>query len=181
VTIHAHPGAVVRDPSFDDAFRALYDARYAGLYRYLDRLTGDAEQAADIAQEAFIRLHGRGEMPDEPMAWLVTVANNLVRDEHRLVGRRLRILTEQPERVPLGALADPADDLDRAERIGAVRAALETLTERERQALLLRHSGYSYREIAAALGLAETSVGTTLVRAGQAFRAAFQERHGAPE
>jgi DNA-directed RNA polymerase specialized sigma24 family protein len=41
--------------------------------------------------------------------------------------------------------------------------------------LLLRHGGYSYREIAAALGLAETSVGTTLVRASHAFRAAYQE------
>jgi RNA polymerase sigma factor (sigma-70 family) len=83
--------------------------------------------------------------------------------------------------VPFGVPADPAADLERAEQIRAVRAALETLTLRDRQALLLRHGGYSYREIAAALGLAETSVGTTLVRAGQAFRAAFQEMHGAPE
>ena len=83
--------------------------------------------------------------------------------------------------MPLGAPADPAADLERAERIGAVRAALETLTLRDRQALLLKHAGYSYREIAGAVGLAETSVGTTLVRAGQAFRAAFQELHGAPE
>jgi DNA-directed RNA polymerase specialized sigma24 family protein len=62
-----------------------------------------------------------------------------------------------------------------------VRAALDRPTLRDRQALLLRHGGYSYREIAAALGLAETSVGTTLVRAGQAFRAAFQEMHDASE
>jgi len=72
-------------------------------------------------------------------------------------------------------------DAFRAERIDAVRAALDTLTLRDRQALLLRHAGYSYREIAGAVGLAETSVGTTLVRAGQAFRAAFQELHGAPD
>jgi RNA polymerase sigma-70 factor (ECF subfamily) len=182
MTLDARPAdAGVRAASFEDAFRALYAARFAGLYRYLDRLTGDADLASDIAQEAFIRLHGRGEMPDQPVGWLVTVANNLVRDEHRLTGRRLRLLSEQPQRVPLGTPADPAADLERGERIGAVRAALETLTLRDRQALLLRHAGYSYREIAHALGLAETSVGTTLVRAGQAFRAAFQELHGAPE
>jgi RNA polymerase sigma factor (sigma-70 family) len=173
--------AGVRAPSFEEAFRAVYAARFASLYRYLDRLTGDAELASDVAQEAFIRLHARGEMPDQPVGWLVTVANNLVRDERRLTSRRLRLLTEQPQRVPLGVPADPAENLERGERIGAVRAALETLTLRDRQALLLKHSGYSYREIAAALGLAETSVGTTLVRAGQAFRAAFQELHGAPE
>jgi RNA polymerase sigma-70 factor (ECF subfamily) len=182
MTLDARPAdAGVRGTSFEDAFRALYAARFAGLYRYLDRLTGDADLASDIAQEAFIRLHGRGEMPEQPVGWLVTVANNLVRDEHRLTGRRLRLLSEQPQRVPLGTPADPAADLERGERIGAVRAALETLSLRDRQALLLRHAGHSYREIAHALGLAETSVGTTLVRAGQAFRAAYQELHGAPE
>ena len=171
----------VRAASFEEAFRAVYASRFTSLYRYLDRLTGDAELASDVAQEAFIRLHARGEMPDQPVGWLVTVANNLVRDERRLTVRRLRLLSEQPQRVPLGVPADPAVELERGERIDAVRAALETLTLRDRQALLLKHSGYSYREIAAALGLAETSVGTTLVRAGQAFRAAYQELHGAPE
>ena len=181
MTLDARAAARVRAASFEDAFRALYASRFANLYRYLDRLTGDAELASDAAQEAFIRLHGRGEMPEEPMGWLVTVANNLVRDERRLSGRRLRILAERPQSVPVGAPADPAADVERTERIDAVRAALDTLTLRDRQALLLRHAGYSYREIAAAVGLAETSVGTTLVRAGQAFRAAFQELHGAPE
>ncbi len=181
MTRDARPAGGIRAASFADAFQALYAARFAGLYRYLDRLTGDAELASDVAQEAFIRLHRRGEMPDEPVGWLVTVANNMVRDERRLSGRRLRLLAEQPQRVPLGAPADPAADLERAERIDAVRAALDILTLRDRQALLLRHAGYSYREIAAALGLAETSVGTTLVRAGEAFRAAFQELHGAPD
>lgn len=181
MTLDARPAGRGRTASFEDAFQALYARRFAGLFRYLDRLAGDAELAADVAQEAFIRLHARGEMPDQPMGWLVTVANNLVRDERRLTGRRLQLLAEQPQRVPLGAAADPGADLERAERIDAVRAALDTLTERERQALLLRHAGYSYREIAAALGLADTSVGTTLVRAGQAFRAAYQELHGAPE
>ena len=181
MTLDARSAAGIRAASFEDAFRALYASRFANLYRYLDRLTGDAELASDAAQEAFIRLHRRGEMPDEPMGWLVTVANNLVRDERRVSGRRLRLLAEQPQLVPVGAAADPAADLERAERIDAVRAALETLSLRDRQALLLRHSGYSYREIAAALGLADTSVGTTLVRAGQAFRAAYQELHGAPD
>jgi RNA polymerase sigma factor (sigma-70 family) len=181
MTLDARAAGGVRPLPFEERFRALYSARFAGLYRYLDRLTGDAELASDLAQEAFIRLHGRGEMPDEPVAWLVAVANNLVRDEHRMSSRRLRLLTEQPQRVPLGDPADAHADLERAERIGAVRAALATLTLRDRQALLLRHAGHSYREIAAALGLAETSIGTTLVRAGQAFRAAFQELHGAPE
>jgi RNA polymerase sigma factor (sigma-70 family) len=172
----------VDEPAFEDAFRACYAARFAPLFTYIDRLTGDPELAADVAQEAFVRLHRRGEMPDQPAGWLVAVANNLVRDERRRVTRQLRLLTEEPSRAPSGTpTADPSLDLERAERIGAVRAALDTLSLRDRQALLLRHGGYSYREIAAAIGLAESSVGTTLVRAGHAFRAAFEEMHDAPE
>jgi RNA polymerase sigma-70 factor (ECF subfamily) len=182
-SLHAARLHVVDDETpFEDAFRACYAARFAPLYSYLDRLTGDPDLAADVAQEAFVRLHRRGEMPDQPAGWLVAVANNLVRDERRRVTRQLRLLTEEPTRAPVGAPpSDPADDLERAERITAVRAALERLSLRDRQALLLRHGGYSYREIAAALGLAETSVGTTLVRASQAFRAAFEEMRDASE
>jgi RNA polymerase sigma-70 factor (ECF subfamily) len=168
--------------SFEAAFRACYTARFAALFSYLDRLTGDAELASDAAQEAFVRLHRRGEMPDEPAGWLVAVANNLVRDERRRVTRQLRLLSEEPTRAPSGTPApDAAADLERAEQIEAVRRALDQLTLRDRQALLLKHGGYSYREIAAALGLAESSVGTTLVRAGRAFREAFEELHGAPD
>ncbi len=174
---------VPRDgPSFEEEFRACYAARFASLFTYLDRLTSDPDLASDIAQEAFARLHRRGEMPDQPGGWLAAVANNLIRDEQRRSSRQLRLLADEPTRAPSGSpAADPAETLERAEKVRAVRAALDTLSARDRQALLLRHAGYSYREIAAALRLAETSVGTTLVRAGRAFRTAFKEMHGAPE
>jgi RNA polymerase sigma factor (sigma-70 family) len=178
----AHVHVVDNESPFEEAFRACYATRYAPLFTYLDRLTGDPDLAADVAQETFVRLHRRGEMPDQPAGWLVAVANNLVRDERRRVTRQLRLLAEEPTRAPVGTpSSDPAEDVERAERITAVRAALERLSLRDRQALLLRHGGYSYREIAAALGLAETSVGTTLVRASHAFRAAFEEMHDASE
>jgi len=56
-----------------------------------------------------------------------------------------------------------------------VRSALERLTLRERQILLLRHEGYRYREIAAALEVAPSGVGTMLARATAAFRKAYHE------
>jgi RNA polymerase sigma factor, sigma-70 family len=168
--------------SFEAAFRACYAARFAPLFGYLDRLTGDPDLAADVAQEAFVRLHRRGEMPDQPAGWLVAVANNLVRDEQRRVTRQLRLLSEEPSRAPSGApAADPSADLERDERIGAVRAALDRLTLRDRQALLLRHGGYSYREIAAALGLPRPAWAPRWCGPGHAFRAAFQEMHDASE
>ena len=56
-----------------------------------------------------------------------------------------------------------------------VRAALETLPERDRQILLLHGEGYRYREIALALRMNEASVGTLLARARRAFRDAYEE------
>ena len=168
------------DSSFDAEFRRVFESRFPSLFRYLDRLTGDAALAADVAQETFIRLYRRGAMPENVPGWLASVANNLVRDEHRRSARRLRLLAREALDSSGGdALALPDTQLVIEERRRAVRAALDHMRERERQLLLLRHEGYSYRELAAALGLTESSVGTLLSRAKAAFRSAFEERHGA--
>lgn len=165
------------DEPFEAAFRALFATEHPSLYRYLDRTSGDPQLAADLAQEAFIRLYRRGSMPDVPRSWLVSVANNLLRDERRRVTRRLRLLArsaagEEPESAPNAETRVIAD-----ERRRAVRAALDRLPERERRLLLLRHEGYSYRELAVALELNPASVGTLLARARSAFRAAVEEGH----
>jgi RNA polymerase sigma factor (sigma-70 family) len=167
---------------FDAAFQRLFDAQFPSLFRYLDRLSGDRELASDLAQEAFVRLYLRGALPDDVRAWLGTVAANLFRDERRRESRRRELLAMQPPGTTLGtppAAADGAMIAD--EQRAAVRAALDALSERDRRMLLLRHEGYSYRELAQALGMAEASVGTTLVRATSAFRAAYMETHRASD
>ncbi|MGH7567471.1 MAG: sigma-70 family RNA polymerase sigma factor, partial [Gemmatimonadales bacterium] len=79
-------------------------------------------------------------------------------------------------------LADPLPSPDRAAATGEtrrrVRAALDRLPERERRLLLLRAEGYSYRDIALALELNQTSVGTLLLRARQAFRETYSGEGG---
>ena len=67
------------------------------------------------------------------------------------------------------AVAVGAEERDR------VRASLAVLPERQATALLLRHAGHSYREIATALGVAEGSVGVLLARGERAFRRAHEE------
>jgi RNA polymerase sigma-70 factor (ECF subfamily) len=157
--------------SFHDAFAALFDEEFPRLFRYVDRLSGEPELAADVAQEAFVKLYRRGSMPDAPRAWLVTVAMNLFRNARTTRSRRLRLLTPA---LSERALADPPPSPEAAalaaESRRRVRAALDALPERDRQVLLLQAEGYAYREIAAALGLNEASVGVFLARARRAFR-----------
>lgn len=164
-----------RDEAFGAAYRRVFEAEFASLFRYLHRLTGDHAGASDIAQEAFVRLYQRGELPDDTRAWLATVANNLVRDEHRKTSRRRSLLEANPTEIQ-GAEVDAAPDeaVDRRDRRERVRRVLETLPGHYRRALLLRYEGYSYREIGAALDYRVSGVGKLLVRATRAFRTAYE-------
>lgn len=157
---------------------AVFASLYPSLFRYLNRLTGDGDVAEDIAQEAFVRLL-RQELPEEEVRpWLFTVAMNLVRDRARRSERRQRLLTGAPNLVTRAPLPD--EDAERAESIAAVREVLDGLPERDRQLLLMREEGFSYREIARVVDVAPGSVGTLIARALRKFAAEYEahERDG---
>lgn len=163
--------------AFDVEFRTVFDARYEELFRLIDRYAGDGALAADVAQETFVRLYQRGAMPADVRAWLASVALNLARDERRRVVRRLRLIGRRaPDETMADPVLSPEERMLARERGALVRRALDTLAERDRALLLLRQEGYSYRELATALGIAEPSVGTLLARAKTAFRAAFERQ-----
>jgi RNA polymerase sigma factor (sigma-70 family) len=65
-------------------------------------------------------------------------------------------------------------DFDRNERGAAVRAALAILSERDREALLLKAEGFNYDEIASTLGLSKGAIGTTLARARRRLVEAYR-------
>jgi RNA polymerase sigma-70 factor (ECF subfamily) len=154
------------------SFEELFQTEYPRLFRYLDRLSGEPDLAADLAQEAFIRLYRRGVMPDRPRVWLVTVALNLFRNIRSTTSRRRRLLTRWTEVAEAAALEGETSLA--GETSATVRSALDRLPARERELLLLRAEGYSYREMADALELNEASVGTLLARAKRAFRLAYE-------
>jgi RNA polymerase sigma factor (sigma-70 family) len=162
--------------AFEQEFALLFDAHFERIFRYLDRLSGDPEASADAAQEAFVRLFRRGALPDEPAAWLITVALNQFRNAAAQRNRRRALLTPFRGR---GAHSDappsPADSAESDDDRRRVRRAIDLMPERDRELLLLRAEGYSYRELAAALRLHEGSVGTLLARARSAFRARYEE------
>jgi RNA polymerase sigma-70 factor (ECF subfamily) len=155
----------------------IYRSTYTDLVQFLYRRVWDLERARDLAQEAFVR--ALGHTPASPRSWLFAVALNLARDEARTASRRKRHLTLL--RGEAEAVADataretpvPLQRLEQAAREEAARRALETLSEGDRRILLLWQAGLSYREIAAELGLAFGSIGTTLARARRRLAEAY--------
>lgn len=153
---------------FDSIFRRLYPS----LFRYLQRLTGDPDQADDLAQEAFTRLLQHPLPEKEARPWLFTVATNLVRDSARKSSRRERLLAIYR---PMPAQPESAESrLNRRERIERVRQALDQLRPRDRQLLLMREEGFTYDEMAVAVGVSPTSVGTLLARALKRFTEVYR-------
>jgi RNA polymerase sigma factor (sigma-70 family) len=151
----------------------LFNLYYESLVRMIYRRTGDRDRAEDLAQETFARAVSAP--PDNPRPWLFAVALNLVREDGRRAstrGRRLELLRNESD----GATPRPDADYERNEDTARVRAALATLKERDREALLLKAEGFNYDEIAATLGLAKGAVGTTLARARRRLVEAYREQ-----
>ncbi|MGH7472238.1 MAG: sigma-70 family RNA polymerase sigma factor [Longimicrobiales bacterium] len=148
-----------------DAAR-LFEEHHAALFRYLVRLTGDADVAHDAAQEAFARLVAKPPRDEQPRAWLFTVATNQVRAWANSRKRRHQLLQHAGARVPAAdPLPDPEQVAEANEARSRVRAALSQLTEKERTVLLMREEGFAHKEIAQAVGTTTGSVGTMIARA----------------
>ncbi|MFI5210756.1 MAG: sigma-70 family RNA polymerase sigma factor [Gemmatimonadales bacterium] len=156
----------------------LYHQYHASLVRMLTRRTGDRDRAEDLAQEVFAR--ALEAPPHNPRPWLFAVALNLVRDDGRRAVRQGRRLQLYREELPADAPA-PDQEFEHLHQVAAVRAALDALVPRDREALLLKAEGFDYDEIAATLGLARGAIGTTLARARrrlvEAYRAGEKDRH----
>lgn len=156
-------------------FDTTFDEHYPGLVRYCHRLTGDRDAAEDIAQESMLRLfsHDVSGPGVGLRAWLFKTATHLVRDRYRVEENRKRLLAAHPVRPTEPDSAERR--LEREETRAAARAALDSLAPRDREILLMRYSGFSYREIADAIGVAATSVGTLLARAERRFAEAASD------
>lgn len=154
-------------------FDAIFEDVFPPLFRYCHRLMGDADAAEDVTQEAFLRLltHDVQGPPAGLRVWLFRVATHLIRDRYRVSENRRRLLEKNP--VTPSATEDPQREVERTEEKRAVRRALATLQERDREMLLMREEGFSYREIAEAVGVKAASVGTLLARAQRRLAEAF--------
>jgi len=171
------------------AFESLFSKHWCTVYSILFRLVGRKEEAEDLAQEVFVRLYRKPpELRDEPTLapWLYRVATNLGYNALRKGARetqrqeRAQRLSDVEESAGLHA-ANPEEASLAAEERVSVRAALSQLSEREQACLVLRHSGLSYAEVAAAMGVQIGSVGTILARAEEHFRKVYERLQEVPD
>jgi RNA polymerase sigma-70 factor (ECF subfamily) len=165
------------------AFEELFTRHYARVYGVAVRISGDAQEAEELAQDVFLKLYRRplSDTDDANVAgWLYRVATNDAFNAVRARRRRRGWLHRFVQREPSGTdvSADPLSIVAGRDEAGQVRAALAQLPERQRNALVLRASGLTYAEVADALEVKPTSVGTLLARAEQALRTVFLQHTG---
>jgi RNA polymerase sigma-70 factor (ECF subfamily) len=149
-----------------DDVAVLFRAHYARLVRTLTVICGDTDLAADAVQEAFVRAHGRWRSIrhyDDPVGWVRHVALNLLRDDRRRSTRKQRAI----ERL---AVLTAATTPPPAEPDGAT-ALLASLPRQQRVAAALFYvDGLSVAEVAAAMGIASSSVKSHLHDARRSLR-----------
>jgi RNA polymerase sigma-70 factor (ECF subfamily) len=168
---------------FQASFEALFRQHWERLCVLLVRIVGDRAEAEDLAIETFVRLYHRPPPDvDNLGGWLYRVATNLGLNALRARKRR-QVYEEEAGRLALdtGSSGDPAALTEQALERQMVRDVLQALKPRSAQILLLRHSGLSYAEIAAAVGVAISSVGTLLARAESEFEDNYNQMHSKKE
>jgi RNA polymerase sigma factor (sigma-70 family) len=145
----------------------VFRADYARVVAVAARVLGSGAEAEDVAQEVFLSFARSAVPAAEAPGWLTVAAVHTALNSLRS-GRR-RTAREEAVREDRTA-PDVADAVVVLEERRRVRAALARLPRTQAVALVLRHSGLSYADVAAALHLSPGSVGTTVRRAESALR-----------
>jgi len=155
------------------SFEAFFRQHERDIFGYLWRITGDEQTAYDLSQETFVRAwqhFDRIASYERPGGWLFRVATNLA------------LTYQKRAAAPIGAaqpfstgnepsISDPSWRLAESD---AIRATLLSLPPQQRAALVLREvCGFSYAEVAEALGITLAAAKMTLSRGRDAFRARY--------
>ncbi len=166
----------------DAALNALMERHGEKVFHYLIRQLQSEADAADLAQETFVRVY-QNRARFDPAArfstWLYTIATNLVRDRFRWRGRHPQVALQAEIESSGGTLGDsladdnpgPDQQMQNAERADVVRRAVARLPEDLRTAIILsEYERHSYAEIAVISGCSVKAVEGRIARARRLLR-----------
>jgi RNA polymerase sigma-70 factor, ECF subfamily len=184
----------VRMEDDEGAFAQLVRRWEGPIQRLCARMTGDAHQGEDLAQETFVRVFAKRK-DYQPTArfstWLWRIALNLCYDELRRRQRREESSLDEADGAATALAAfvapEPAPDkkLAESERGELVRAAVMGLADTYRTVLVLRHyENLKFREIAEVLDVPEGTVKSRMAEAlgqlGRRLRPVLADKPAAP-
>jgi RNA polymerase sigma-70 factor (ECF subfamily) len=162
------------------------------LFHYLVRSLQNEDDAADLAQETFVRVYQNRAKFDPGQkftTWLYAIASNLVRDRYRWRSRHPQVSLDAENEQTEANLKDnlratepaPDEQLQTDERAASVRNAVATLPEDLRQPLILAvYEGLPQSEIAEILKCSIKAVEMRIYRARHHLKAALTEMLPSP-
>jgi RNA polymerase sigma factor (sigma-70 family) len=169
----------------DAALNALMERHAEKLFHYLVRSLQDEADAADLAQETFVRVfqnRAKFDARQKFSTWLYAIASNLVRDRYRWRSRHQQVSLDAEDEGSSSSLKDtlravepiPDQLLENRERADLVRRAVGALPEELQQPLILAvYQDLPQAEIATILNCSIKAVETRIYRARQQLRTAL--------
>jgi RNA polymerase sigma factor (sigma-70 family) len=166
--------------SLEFEFEDLFTEHWSRVYNVIFRLVGDPDQAQDLALETFWQYYCKPPANQDNLSgWLYRVAANLGYNALRASKRRSHYEVEAgTQHIDVKTPPEPEQELLIAERRRAVQSVLAQMKPRSAKLLVLRYSGLKYGELAAALKMKPSSVGKSLARAQDEFKALFDQFEG---
>ena len=167
------------------AFEAIFQRYERQIYSFTYRMMGDPDDAYDLTQDCFIKAYRNLEKTNGDLnvsAWLHRIASNACLDVLRR-RKRIRWMPWDNEKhenlLPSHTADDPEQTMVATEIRQDVQIILNTMTPRNRLALLLREfEGLSTEEIGEVMGLSRSAVKSVLFRAREEFRKLYTTSYG---
>ncbi len=167
-------------PSSDKFFQRLFTQNYGALVRFLSAKVSDADEAHDLAQDAFYKIMKveNAEELEHARAYLFQTAANLAlnrirKQKHQDLHKLMIESTTNPERE--GMIASPERAMAARQQLQQVEDALNGLPDKCRRAFLLHRTKHmNYRQIAEELGVSVSTVEKYMIRALQQCRKKVQ-------